>query len=173
MVQVLIDPTLFDHLQTWSHDGATVASALFQDGRIYYPGRWDVENHIGDVDPYTLGHEARVVVGLGPKAEAAIRLLSREVTRRHAEEDGTLELLWLSHESAGPLLGASLDRLVAALVAVHELTVGIWWDQEAAVAAEVLVAEMTNAGFPPTRESMEELMDGAEPACVGLGLVEL
>lgn len=172
-LQVMTCPTLLEHLQTWVHDGATVASALFNDGRLSYPGRWDVEDHLGAPDPYTLAHEARVIVGLSTRCEAAIRLLSREATARHSEEDATLELLWLTHWSAGPLEGPSLDRLVAALVAVQELTEGIWWDQEAAVAAEVLVEEMTRLGFPPTRESLEELFDGAEPACVGLGLVQL
>lgn len=172
-VSVMVSDKLLAHLQTWDHDGTTVASSLFPDGRLTYPGRDYVEEQMDAEEPYTLAHEARVIVGLGLRAEAAIRLLSWEATRRHAADDSTLELLWLSHESAGPLEGPSPDRLVAALVSVQELTRGHWWDLEAAAAAQVLVEELNRLGFPPTAEGLEELFDGAEPACVGLGLVEL
>lgn len=172
-VSVVVDSTLLAHLQTWQHDGATVASSLFADGRLSYPGRDYVEEQLGAPDPYTLAHEARVIRGLGARAEAAVRILSWEANRRHASDDPTLELLWLAHESAGPLEGISPDRLVAALVSVQELTSGHWWDMEAGCAAQVLVEDLTALGFPPTQEGLEELFDGAEPACVGLGLVQL
>lgn len=173
MIEVVMCPVLFEHLRTWEHDSTTVEAALFHDGRLLYPGRWDVEDHLGAQDPYTLAHEARVLVGLGARPSAAVRLLAREATERHAHEDPTLELLWLSHGSAGGLRGTSLDRLVAALVAINELTLGLWWDEAAVMAAQVLVADLHGLGFPPTREGLEELFDGAEPACVGLDLVEL
>jgi hypothetical protein len=172
-VSVIVSQALLDHLQTWDHDGATVSSALFGDGRLVYPGRDHVEHQMGAPDPYTLAHEARVIVGLGARAEAAIRLLAWEANRRHSNDDPTLELLWLSHESARSLEGPSPDRLVAALVSVQELSSGAWWDPEAGVAAQVLVEELTRLGFPPSHEGLEELFDGAEPACVGLGLVQL
>lgn len=172
-VTVLTCPVLLTHLSTFEHDGTTVAGALFSDGRLQYPGRWDVEDHLGDLEPYTLSHEARVVTGLGVKAEAAIRLLSREATRRHVHVDPTLDLLWTVHGSLPSPQGTSLDRLVAALVSIQELTEGLWWDDAAQEAAIVLVAGLHSLGFPPNRAGLEELFDGADPACVGLGLVEL
>lgn len=173
MIEVTTCPELMAHLQVYEVDGATVSSVLFRDGRLWYPGRWDVEDHLGSVDPYTLAHEARIVVGLGPRLDACIRLLAREATVRHADEDPTLELLWQSHGALVSPQGTSLDRLVAALVSVQELTVGLWWDEAAVEAAIHLVAGLHALGFPPNRKGLEEIFDGAEPACVGLGMVEL
>lgn len=164
---------LLEHLQTYQVDGASVASALFREGRLWYPSRWEVEDLMQAPDPYTLGHEARVISGLPAPVVSSINLLSWQATQRHAHRDPTLELLWLSHGSLVSPLGPSLDRLVAALVTVEELTEGLWWDDAAYEAMEVLVDGLNRLGFPPTRAALEEIFDGADPACVGLGLVEL
>lgn len=173
MIAVRTNPSLLSHLQTFEVDGATVDSLLFEGGRLAYPGRKEIEYELGYADPYTLAMEARVIEGLSKRANAAIRLLAREADDHllFSMEDSTLELLWRSHGSWTK--GISLDRLVAALVMVEYALDGRTLNADVERAAEILVTELHRAGFPPTRVGLEELFDGAAPACVGLGLVEL
>lgn len=166
------NPKLAEHLSTYEVDGATVESVLFEGGRLAYPGRKEIEYHLGYEEPYTLALEARVIEGLSPRLATVIRFLADEA-KELAMDDPTLELLWKSHSSWRD--GISLDRLVAALVMVQYAT-----DDRSAVmsddvikSAEMLVRGLHTIGFPPSGDALEELFDGAPPACVGLGLVEL
>jgi hypothetical protein len=171
---------LHEHLSTFEVDGATVASLLFEGGgRLSYPGRRVLEHTLGYTEPYTLEHESRIIEGLSRKVQSSIRMLANNVPFI-VDLDPTLELLWISH-SAWSQNGISLDRLVAALVAIRELEMtshGSFKEHPDArlvleQAAEVLVCSLHAHGFPPTHEGLEELFNGAAPACVGLGLVEL
>lgn len=184
MIVVRHSPDLMQHLSSFEVDGATVASLLFDGGRLLYPGRKQLESELGYIEPYTLELEARVIEGLSKKAQEAIRLLTEHLFATTVL-DPTLEVLWGSHD-AWMANGISLDRLVAALVMVErigeEQATGLadresgrrgGVDQRLVDAAYLLVQELHSLGFPPTRESLEEIFDGAEPACVGLGLVEL
>ncbi len=173
MILVRTCQSLLEHLVSHEHDGTTVALSLFSDGRLMYPGRRDVEEQMGAEDPYTLEHEARIVVGLGRRTEAAIRMLAREASARHTGHDPTLDLLWSAHVSAPSSEGISLDRVVAALVAVQELSEGNWNDPDVIEAAVVMIDGLRSAGFPPSRSGLEELFDGADPAVCGLGMVML
>lgn len=167
---------LLEHLRSFQQDGATVESLLFEGGRLSYPGRREIEYQLGYVEPYTLELEARVIEGLPPRMIAAIRVLAqfaRTIPNDDwsTEIDPTLELLWLSHE-AWDRNGISLDRLVAALVGVN-FAMNNKQDDVIEDAAAILVRGMHSLGFPPTHEGLEELFDGAPPAAVGLGLVDL
>lgn len=160
------------HLRSFEVDGTTVEATLFSDGRLMYPGRHDVEQTMQAAEPYTLWHEARVIEGFFGSIYKAIWVLSDAATEL-PDLDPTLEVLWRSHAAARPLnLAPSLDRLVAGLVMVEWLRAGRVngpWDD----AAVTLVRAMGAAGFPPSANALEEIWDGAAPACVGLGLVEL
>lgn len=176
MIVVRPNLKLMEHLRTFEYDGATVDSLLFEGGRLAYPGRKEIEHKLGYIEPYTLELEARVIEGLPKKMSAAIRLLSREAVSTPgplAEDhlDPTLELLWMAHGAWNDEV--SLDRLVAALVMVEYATRVGPLDPNVEMAAEVLVRGLHALGFPPTHEGLEELFDGAPPACIGLGLVEL
>lgn len=150
---------------------------FFGGGRLQYPGRREIEVQLGRPEPYTIDLEARVIEGLPRRAAAAVRFLSAAVTRRALRDpecDPTLELLWAAHGSYGAEpWSPSLDRLVAALVGIEEVRSGRPAGLAEADAAVVLVTAMHAVGFPPTREGLEELFDGAPPACVGLGPVEV
>lgn len=173
MLSVKHSPGLERHLSTFEVDGITVASMLFPDGRIFYPGRRQVEQLLQGPDPYTLAHEARVVEGLYGSVVRSIWVLSAAATEM-PDLDPTLEVLWASHASSRPATGGapSLDRLVAALVAVQAAREGSQRNPAVEEAAVVLVRALDSLGFPPRPPSLEELWDGAAPACVGLGLVE-
>jgi hypothetical protein len=173
MLTVRTNNELLNHLQAFDHDGATVDSLLFEGGRLSYPGRKEIEYQLGYVEPYTLDLEARVIEGMSKKMAASIRLLSREAMSRRwfKDLDPTLELLWMAHGAWHD--GVSLDRLVAALVMVDYAMNERTFDSDIEKACEVLVQGMYSLGFPPTEAGLEELFDGAPPACVGLGLVEL
>lgn len=173
MITVRPNLKLMEHLKTYEVDGGTVDSLLFEGGRLSYPGRKDIEHQLGYIEPYTLELEARVIEGLPQKMVAAIRLLSREaISRRWFKEiDPTLELLWMAHGAFHE--GVSLDRLVAALVMVDYAVNERTFDEDIEIAAHVLVHGLHTLGFPPSEEGLEELFDGAPPACIGLGLVEL
>lgn len=170
------NPRLMEHLTTFAVDGATVDSLLFEGGRLAYPGRKEIEYLLGYEEPYTLALEARVIEGISPQMAASIRTLGRFARTtsndgRTDQIDSTLELLWLAHES-WDRNGISLDRLVAALVGVN-LALENKADDVIEDACAVLIKELHLLGFPPTHEGLEELFDGAPPACVGLGLVVL
>ena len=176
MVTVRTNLELLEHLRTFEQDGATVAGALFEGGRLSYPGRRELEYMLGYTEPYTLELEARVIEGLPRRMAAAIRILA-DVAGDLASSEPTLDLLWAAHSTWRS--GVSLDRLVAALVVVEMLvssnSVGTWYGRDADLqqAAQVLVGGMHSIGFPPSQASLEELFDGAPPAAVGLGLVDL
>jgi hypothetical protein len=167
-------PPLEKHLSEFEVDGATVASVLFADGRLMYPGRHDVEQTMQAADPYTLWHEARVVGGLFGSISKAVWDLALAAGEL-PDLDPTLDLLWRSHAAAQALLssGPSLDRLVAALVMVESLRRSGRGPRALDDSAIVLVRAMAAAGFPASATSLEEIWDGAAPACVGLGLVEI
>ncbi len=160
---------LQQHLEQYEVDGATVASLLFEGGRLAYPGRKEIEYQLGHTEPYTLELEARTIDGLSRRAAAATRILA-QIARDEAE-DPTLDFLWAVH-SAWPSGEISLDRLVAALVGIQLALEGSH-GQEAEHAAQILVMELASQGFFPSSESLEEICDGAPPACVGLGLVDI
>lgn len=172
MITVRTNVELMQHLSTFVHDGATVDSLLFEGGRLSYPGRKEIEYQLGYVEPYTLELEARVIEGLPKKLAAAIRILSAAASQL-ALDDPTLELLWKAHGSWSG--GISLDRFVAALVVVEYATDdrNCTVNEDVVMAAEALIIGLHSLGFPPTELGLEELFDGAPPACVGLGLVEL
>lgn len=185
-IGVRYSPKLHEHLEKYEVDGATVASALFEGGRLSYPGRKEIEFELGDVEPYTLWHEARVIEGLPQPVQAAVRVLGKTMRRwlqLAGDLDPTLELLWTSHEAyiAGPDRGGgeiSLDRLIAALTMVQALSEVRMGERDSFVlaledAAATLIGGLEAAGFFPSSESLEELFDGAAPACVGLGLVDI
>lgn len=177
-LSVKTDASLLSHLKEFDVDGSTVESALFAGGRLTYPGRRDLEMQLGFDEPYTIGHEARVVIGLPPPLCKTIRLLANNALFVPDDIDPTLHLLWSSH-SAWSSNGISLDRIVAAAVMVeYVLESGLEQlpEQRLAVLEEHslrMIDDMRKAGFPLTRRSLEELFDGADPACVGLNLVEL
>jgi hypothetical protein len=172
MLTVRTNTELLNHLTEFVHDGATVSSLLFEGGRLSYPGRKEIEYQLGYVEPYTLELEARVIEGLPKKMEAAIRFLAAESDHLLLSgDDATLELLWKAHSSWTG--GISLDRLVAALVVVSYAIDGRTLSSDVERAAEMLVRGLHSLGFPPNEAGLEELFDGAPPACVGLGMVEL
>lgn len=171
---------LLAHLSAYHHDGSSVAEALFAGGRLCYPGRHHVEQQLGCPDPYGLGHESRVLEGPGVPA-AQIRLLAGLATDRAAGIDPTLDLLWHAHRShrvTGE--GPSLDRLVASLVALRALHDALWepgrdrcfWPALLEAGAG-LYGWMQAEGLPPSEHALEEICDGAMPACIGLNLVEI
>jgi hypothetical protein len=171
MITVRTNKELLEHLRTHQIDGGTVEALLFEGGRLSYPGRKEIEYQLGYTEPYTLDFEARVIEGISPRLASVIRFLADHATA--GASDPTLELLWQAHASWRE--GISLDRLVAALVCVEMAR-----DDRAALfnddvinAAEMLVRGLHSIGFPPTELGLEELFDGAPPACVGLGLVDL
>ena len=167
-------PTLLNHLKIHDHDGATVETALFEGGRLQYPGRQQIEQQLGFMDPYTIELESRVLVGFFQSVTASIRLLSRAATETFRGQDETLDLLWDSHNSyvrpSGE--GPSLDRLVAALVMVeHAKQTQTSPDIE--YACLVLIRGLSAAGFPPGQRALDELWADCPPACIGLGLITL
>lgn len=177
-ITVRHSPQLQLHLETFEVDGATVASVLFNGGRLSYPGRKEMEVMLGYTEPYTLSHEARVIEGLPRKVVVAIRMLAGRVPLVR-KVDETLDLLWTAHED-WIVNGISPDRLVAALVMTQLLAyendlypLEGMLREELTVHAYELVKGMHMVGFPPSHESLEELFDGAPPACVGLGLVDI
>lgn len=167
--------TLLRHLQTYRVDGATVDSVLFEGGRMFYTGRKEIEQQLGHTEPYTLSHEARVVEGFLRSINASIRLLSGIATCHFDGHDNTLDLLWQSHAAyERPMFeGPSLDRLVAALVMVEHIRGNGHQSRDVQRACCVLVRGLNAAGFPSSGEALEEIWDGAAPACVGLGLVDI
>lgn len=177
MISVRHSKDLLSHLSSFEVDGATVASALFDGGRLSYPERRRMEHELSFTEPYQLEHEARVMLGMSSQWNAACRFLAKLATRKFSDSDPTLELLWTAHDAfahltkeAGP---PSLDRLVAALVIVHDARKH---DLVASVlfqACEVVVLGLQSEGFPPSGASLEEICDGALPACVGLGMVDI
>ena len=180
MVLIRQSEALLVHLREFELDGATVGSSLFEGGRLSYPERRRLEHELGFIEPYTLQHEACVIDGMDRRWNAACRFLARIATR--ATSDPTLDLLWGSHDAfshaiteAGP---QAIDRLVAALVTINmileaEARSGTPPSATVMRACEVLIVGLQAAGFPPSAESIEELSDGAVPACVGLGLVDI
>lgn len=170
------DPGLAAHLIAWKDpddpDGPTLGEVFFPDGRLAYPTRSEVEDFLGFPEPYTISYEARVFQGLPRRMVTAVRMLCREVRdRRMVDGDPGLGMLWGAHQDYLDAHGVlTPDRLVAALVAVYELSEGDWRDQYLDEAAVTLVAEMHSIGMPPTRKMFSEMI---EPACVMLGLVEV
>lgn len=173
MISVRTKPELVEHLSNFLFDGATVGSLLFDGGRLAYPGRKEIEYQLGYTEPYTLELEARVLEGISPKMAACIRFLADEATSNLTGTDPTLELLWKAHSSWRA--GISLDRLVAALVMVEYATDdrSVLMSEDVVRAAELMIKGLHTVGFPPNEAGLEELFDGAPPACVGLGLVDL
>lgn len=152
-------------------DGGSFAELIFADGRLAYPARTDIEKVLGFDDPHTLDHESRVFHGASPRFSSAVKLLAAEATDRLQGWDPTLDLLWSAHHTALREVGeVSVDRLVAALVAVQMFASGAWNPTEWDMPALALVEEMHMAGMPPTKHVLSEL---GEPACVLLGLVDV
>lgn len=178
MITVQPSPELFEHLRTYEVDGATVEGALFEGGRLHYPGRKRLEHTLGFIEPYLLEHEARLIEGMDPRWNAACIFLARIATRRHGDSDPTLGVLWEAHAAfhAGrPTDPPSIDRLVAALVTVRE-AMGLVTEGTPpglVIAVTALVAGLQAEGFPPSAAALEEICDGAVPACVGLGIVDI
>jgi len=170
-ISVRHSPQLQHHLETYDVDGATVASVLFEGGRLAYPERKRLEHELSYVEPYTLELECRVICGLPKPIAASIRYLARLATEKHRDHDPTLDLLWEAH-SAWDGSEPSIDRLVAALVAIEDAA-GSTGNELTVRAALVLVGYLHTQGLPPTVDGLEELWDGAAPACVGLCLVDL
>lgn len=174
MIAIRTSLVLLEHLRSHELDGATVASALFDGGRLSYPGRKDIEHQLGYTEPYTLELEARVIEGMPPRTVASVRYLAYIATEAHRGFDLTLDLLWGTHHAYhNRKEGPSLDRLVAALVAIEDLRLHDISDEAASVAASRVILHLHTIGLPPTKEGLEELFDGADPACVGLGMVQL
>lgn len=171
MISIVHSQELQEHLETHIHDGTTVAASLFEGGRLAYPERKRLEYELNFVEPYTLDLEARVIVGLPKPIAACVRYLARVATENHRGHDETLDLLWDAHSSWGGT-DPSLDRLAAALVAIADQSKS---EKNELVerAALALVAYLHSQGFPPNERGLEELWDGAPPACVGLGMVDL
>lgn len=173
-LRVTHSPKLMEHLAKFEVDGTTVEATLFADGRLMYPGRHDIEQTMKAPEPYTMWHEARVIEGLFESISTAIWKLSAFVSSAD-DLDPTLEVLWRSHaNSEGLRIPPSPDRLVAAMVAIEKLKdsrrpSGDHLDE----AAYVLVRGFAAAGFPLSANALEEIWDGAAPACVGLGLVDI
>lgn len=187
MVTVRTNPELLEHLRQFSQDGTNMAEVIFEGGRLAYPGRKDLEYELGYSDPYTLELEARVIEGMPARWNAAVRFLARLATDQNVDEP-TLSLIWSAHNSymypsgysdsaVGVGKAPSLDRLVAALVSIEKYESLLATEHLVLSvipeAAEVVVKGLHSVGLPPTIEGLEELFDGAPPACVGLGLVEL
>lgn len=171
---------LLNHLTTFAVDGATVASSLFEGGRLAYPGRKAIEHELGYVEPYTLEMEARVILGFSVGMRVAVRFLASMATEFYRGKDDTLDLLWNSHNEFSYRdigeSGPSPDRLMTALVAIEGLSSGEIEQDEmrfGGLAAEQLVRALHKEGFPPNEASLEELFDGAWPACIGLNLVSI
>lgn len=179
MISVVGSDALFLHLHSFESDGSTVASVLFEGGRLSYPERRRIEYELGFSEPYLLEHEARVLEGMGPQWNAAVRWLARLATKR--VNDPTLDLLWHAHDSfahALPEAGApALDRLVAALVTINDALHVVPQHGTATNtlvrASELVIRGLQCEGFPPSGLALEELCDGAVPACVGLDLVDI
>lgn len=174
-VKVRVSLELFNHLSTFEWDGTTVAATLFEGDRLCYPGRKDIEHELGYAEPYVLPLEARVIQGLGRRCEAAIRYLSAIATEAHLGHDLTLDLLWASHRAfmQEHRDQVALDRIIAALVTIEAFREHQIVEPMVVQASEFFVKTLHSVGLPPTKESLEEIFDGAEPACLGLGLVEL
>lgn len=170
-IRIRTSEGLLEHLKTYQYDGANVGSLLFEGGRLSYPGRRRFEFEMGYSEPYTLELEARVIIDLPRRLEAAIRILARAANRLETI-DPTLELLWYTH-SVWMRNGISLDRIVAALVTVQYHIDSSFEDDEIEDAASTMIAMMHAIGLPPRRETFEEIFDGAPPACVGLGMIDL
>lgn len=166
---------LLEHLRTYEVDGATIESLLFEGGRLNYPGRQRIEQQLGFADPYTIEMEARTIDGLFQSISTSIRFLAREASRKFHGHDPTLDLLWEVHDAypRWGFEGPSLDRLVAALVMVQHVLENDSDDEDVKYACGVLVNGLTAVGFPPSERALEEIWDGAAPACVGLGLVSV
>lgn len=179
MIRVQTSLPLIQHLSTYQVDGATVESVLFEGGRLSYPGRRELEHILGVVEPYTLELEARTISSLPLSIQASIRYLSAVATESHHGLDLTLDLLWTSHRTFMQEKNeVALDRLVAALVTINDFQqIKVDADdlssQMVIRAGESLIKHMHTIGFPPNRQTLEEIFDGADPACIGLGLVEL
>lgn len=173
---VRTDPKLLEHLRFFAVDGCTVGGSLFDgSNRLTYPGRNELERELKFVEPYTLEHEARVVIGMPRQLEDAIRTLANNVWYMVPDVEPTLELLWAAH-SAWSQNGISLDRIVAAQVTLQAVvSSGDRADvpEQMYDASMEFIEGMRKLGFPLRREALEELFDGADPACIGLGLVEL
>lgn len=174
-------PELLVHLSTHEVDGTTVGAALFEGGRLHYPERRRLEYELGFTEPYTLEHEARVIDGMDTRWNSACVFLARVASRRHGESDPTLTLLWECHTAFAMVnVGAApaLDRLIAALVTVND-AMGITrdrgrdWPRSLVDAVTTLLVGLQTVGLPPSSIGMEEICDGAPPACVGLGLVDV
>lgn len=178
-------PDLQTHLETFEVDGTTVAATLFHGGRLAYPGRKDLEQSLGYTEPYTIQHESRVIEGLPRNVRDAVLKLA-EAAQHISELDPTLELLWEAHSSwrahKARVDAVSGDRLVTALAIIQLLTLesdlGAYFDEtydtkSLASAATKLLTYMHSVGLPPSSESLEEIFDGAPPASVGLGLVDI
>jgi hypothetical protein len=178
MITVRQSPELLEHLRTHAVDEATVRDALFEGGRLHYPERKRLEHTLGFIEPYMLEHEARLIEGMDARWNAACIFLARIATRRHGDSDPTLGLLWESHaafHAGNPAGPPSLDRLVAALVTVRE-AMGLAIEGAPSglvLAVTALVTGLQAEGFPPSSSALEEICDGAVPACVGLGLVDI
>jgi len=179
-MEVSLSEELLQHLATHEIDGATVAGSLFEGGRLSYPERRRMEYELGFSEPYLLEHEARVIRGMPVQWNECVAFLSRIATRR-AVDDPTLELLWGSHdafihaEKRGEAV--SLDRLIAALVVIHD-ALGMDGNANRGLrplieASAVLIRGLESEGFPPSSAALEEICDGALPACVGLGIVDI
>lgn len=172
MITVAVSLELLQHLKTFEHDGTTVAASFFEGGRLSYAGRNEMEFQLKYVEPYTLEHEARVIAGLPNDVCAAIRLLANSAPIFIDGIDESLDVLWSCH-SAWSKNGISFDRLVAAMVTTQIIMSS---DVEGSLLEDATIAfieGMRKVGFPLTKEMFEELCDGAEPACVALGMVEI
>lgn len=172
-VEVAVNPKLLQLLIEGGVD------RLFQGSRLSYPGRADLEAEMGAPDPYTMAHEARTIRGIPIALVAGARHLARQelLLARQGDEDPRLLMLWSVHDEfsygwaqKGEL---SLDRLVAALVAVERMRGSHGVSAVGLEAAEALLLGLHSLGLPPTHQGLEELFDGAFPACVGLGIVEI
>lgn len=177
MILVYPSESLLLHLQSFEVDGATVASSLFDGGRLSYPERRRMEYELGFSEPYLLEHECRIIDGMTPQWNAACRFLARLATRRVTEVDPTLDLLWASHDAFAHSMrdagSPALDRLVAALVTIqdarkHDLVTSVLYR-----ACEIVIRGLQSEGFPPSCLALEEICDGAVPACVGLGMIDI
>lgn len=169
MITVKHSSELEQWLSTYEVEGQTIANVLFAGGRLSYPGRKEIEIQLGETEPYTLTHEARVIYGLPKNVENAIKLLA-DLAFEYAD-DPTLEMLWDAHSAYRKEI--SLDRLVAALVGVNIVSSNSETGVSLASSCLTLVSFLNSAGFPPSSIALEEICDGAMPACVGLNLVDV
>lgn len=185
MMSVQPSIPLLLHLQSFEMDGATVASSLFDGGRLSYPERRRMEHELGFIEPYALEHESRTLEGMSVQWNAACRFLARIATRWASDIDPTLDLLWGSHDAFAHLTkdaeAQALDRLIAALVTVERtrhLVVSDVTENGKPTnvlirACEVLIRGLQANGFPPSGLALEEICDGAMPACIGLGMIDV